>query len=91
MVVLTTNKMIFVFLSEDSCFALGFDAKKIAEYYGQAPLKYCAVQSFVYDKTRATFTHSVLSWNQKNYRGQYPYELSAGYHSLFADNNTDSE
>jgi hypothetical protein len=77
------NKLIFVSLPEELCLMLGFDKKKMDEDYGKALLEYGVAESTVPDKTRATYTHPTPSWSQRNYRGQHPYELSAGYHSLF--------
>ena len=77
------NKLIFVSLPEDLCLMLGFDKKKMDEDYGKALLEYGKIESTVTDKNRPTYTHTAPSWSQKNYRGQHPYELSAGYHSLF--------
>jgi len=79
----SNNKLIFVSLPQELCFMLGFDKKKMDEDYGKALIEYGAVESTVPDKSRASFTHPAPSWSQKNYRGQHPYELSAGYHSLF--------
>jgi hypothetical protein len=77
------NKLILLQMSKELCKMLGFSKEKMNKQYGEILINYAQTESTRNPTSNPAFKHDPPTRSQLIYKGQRPYEISAGFHSLF--------
>lgn len=78
-----SNRMIFPILSTELCTMLGIDRSKMIESFGTKLLEYDLQLNTIAEDQRPIYKPPKPSDDDRYFDGIFPYEIAAGYHSLF--------